>query len=93
MGMCFAKSTIKDNNILLIEKNNSITYSLEGGLGVGYASKKIIFGTEFTFNVNTYHEDDVNAIVNDKVYGFIYFKYRFDTPDFIAKTYDRFANK
>jgi hypothetical protein len=69
------------------------TYSLEGGLRVGYASKKIILGTEFTFNVNTYHEDDVNAIVNDKVYGFIYFRYRFDTPDFIARTYDRFAKK
>ncbi len=93
LGFRFTKSTLETNDTLSIEKYTATTYSLEGGLQLGYASKKIIFGAGFTFNINDYNEDEVNAIVNDKVYGIVYFGYRLDTPSFIARTYDKFAEK
>ncbi len=66
---------------------------MEGVLQARYTSKKIIFGAGFTFDLNGYNEDEANAIVNDKVYGIVYFGYRLDTPSFIARTYDKFAEK
>jgi hypothetical protein len=93
LGVRFTKSTLTNNNISSTEKSNTFTYALEGGLQLGYASKKIIFGAGFTFDVNGYNEDKVNAVVNDKIYGLIYFGYRLNTPGFIDRTYNKFAEK
>jgi hypothetical protein len=75
------------------ENNTATSYSLEGGFQVGYASKKIIFGSGFSFNFNGYNEDELNTIGNDKAYGLVYFGYRLDAPGFISKTYDKLAEK
>ncbi len=93
LGVRFSKSTLTNTNMRSIEKNTAFTNALEGGLQVGYASKKVIFGAGFTFDVNGYNEDKVNAVVNDKIYGLIYFGYRLNTPGFIDRTYNKFAKK
>ena len=95
IGMAFSKTklTNTNNNQKTSEKSTGITRALEGGLQVGYASKKIILGTGFTFDLNGYNSDKFNVVANNKFYGLIYFGYRFNTPKFIDKTYNKFAEK
>jgi Domain of unknown function (DUF4421) len=93
IGVRFAKSSLTENDISLYEKYASFTYALEGGLQLGYASRRIIFGASLTFNINAYNEDSSNAIVNDKIYGVFYFGYRLNAPRFIDRTYKKYAEK
>ena len=93
LGVRFANSTLESNDMISTENNTATSYSLEGGFQVGYASKKIIFGSGFSFNFNGYNEDELNTIGNDKAYGLVYFGYRLDAPGFISKTYDKLAEK
>lgn len=93
LGVRFSKRTLTNTNLRSIEKNTAFTNALEGGLQVGYASKKVVFGAGFTFDVNGYNKDKINAVANDKIYGLIYFGYRLNTPGFIDRTYNKFAKK
>lgn len=93
IGLRFAKSTLTENEVRSVEKHTAFTQALEGGIQLGYASKKIIFGAGVNFNVNAYEEDKTNAIVNDKLYGLVYFGYRINTPGLIERTYQKFAEK
>lgn len=93
MGIRFTKSTLTENEVRSVERYNSFIYALEGGLQLGYASRKVIFGAGFTFEMNGYNEDKTNAIVNDKIYGLLYFGYRFNAPGFIDRTYKKYAEK
>ena len=94
VGVKFTKSSLTNaNNERFTEKYNSFTSALEGGMQLGYDSKKIVFGASVNFDINGYKEDKLNAIENDKIYGVIYFGYRFETPGFIDRTYNKFAKK
>ena len=93
LGVRFSKFTLTENDISTGENNTYFTNILEGGLQIGYASRKIIFGAGFNFDVNWYNEDKFNAVENDKIYGLIYFGYRLNTPGFIDRTYEKFAKK
>lgn len=93
MGIRFTKSTLTENKVRSVERYNSFIYALEGGLQLGYASRKVLFGAGFTFEMNGYNEDKTNAIVNDKIYGLLYFGYRFNAPGFIDRTYKKYAEK
>jgi hypothetical protein len=93
LAVNFSKNTITNNNIQSISRSTEFSTSLEGSLQIGYASKKIIFGGGFKFDVNNYDVDELNTVLNDKTYGFIYFGYRFNTPGFIDRTYSKFADK
>jgi len=93
LAVNFSKNTITNNNIQSISRSTEFSTSLEGSLQIGYASKKIIFGGGFKFDVNNYGVDELNTVLNDKTYGFIYFGYRFNTPGFIDRSYSKFADK
>ncbi len=92
-GIRFSKSSLTTENVRSVEKNSSFIYALEGGLQLGYASRKILFGAGLNFDINGYNEDKTSAIVNDKIYGVIFFGYRFNTPGFIDRTYKKYAEK
>lgn len=93
VGVRFSNLTESVNGV--IQKSNNTVYprALEGGMQMGYASRKIVFGLGFSFDVNAYNEDAVNVVENDKFYGLVYFGYRFNTPPFIDRTYNKFAKK
>lgn len=94
VGVKFTNSSLtNDNNERFTEKYTSFTHALVGGMQLGYASKKIVFGASFNFDVNGYKEDQFNAIENDKIYGVIYFGYRFETPGFIDRAYNELEEK
>jgi hypothetical protein len=84
---------VSKNNIKTVSHSTEFVESLEGSLQIGYASKKIIFGGGFKFDVNSYDIDTSNTVVNNKTYSFIYFGYRFNTPKFIDNAYNKFADK
>lgn len=92
-GIRFSSLKYTENEIRTQESNTYLTSALEGGLQIGYASKKIIFGAGLTFDANWNDEDRLGALENNKVYFLIYFGYRFNTPGFIGRAYEKFANK
>ncbi len=93
MAVNFSKNTVLNNNIQSITRSTEFSTSLDGSLQIGYASKKIIFGGGFTFSSNSQDVDELNTVLNDKTYSFIYFGYRFNTPGFIDRAYSKFADK
>jgi hypothetical protein len=93
IGVRFSKTQETLNDISSERKNTAFTRTLEGGLDLGYADKKIVFGIGFTFDVNGYNEDKFNAVETNNIYGKVYFGYRFNTPGFIDRTYNKLAKK
>jgi hypothetical protein len=93
LSVNFSKSSVSKNNIQSISSSTEFSQSLEGSLQIGYASKKVVFGGGFKFDVNSYDVEALKTVVNDKTYSFIYFGYRFNTPGFIDRTYSKFADK
>ncbi|MNL53127.1 hypothetical protein D3C87_1763500 [compost metagenome] len=87
------KDKSKDSGVETIEKETYFTRNLDGGLKMGYNSDRILFGASLNFSVSSYNEDKNNRISNDKVYGLLYFGYRFDAPGFIAKPVEKIDNK
>ena len=92
-GVRFSKIRETLNDINSERTQTAFTRTLEGGANIGYASKKIVFGLGFTFDINGYNEDKFNAVETNSIYGAIYFGYRFNTPGFIDRTYNKFAKK
>ncbi len=93
LGVRFSKTQETLNELRSELSNTVFTRTLEGGANLGYASKKIVFGLGFTFDVNGYNEDKFNAVQTNNIYGKIYFGYRLNTPGFIDRTYNKFAKK
>ena len=93
LGVRFSKLSETIDITESVVSKTSFTRSLEGNFQVGYASRKIVFGLGFTFDVNGYEENAVNAVLNDRFYGNINFGYRFNAPPFIDRTYTKFAKK
>ena len=58
---------------------------LDGGLQLGFNSKKYYFGAEANFDVNAYNEDQMTNIVDDEIYAKVYFGYRFKAPKILQK--------
>lgn len=85
IGVKFTDSKSNELGIQSQEHNDYFTTSLIGGLKIGYNSERILFGASFNFDSNSYNETQNKVISNEKVYGLLYFGYRFDTPKFISK--------
>ena len=93
IGVKFMKDKSKDAGVETIEKETYFTRNLDGGIKMGYNSDRILFGASLNFSISSYNEDKNNIISNDKVYGLLYFGYRFDAPGFIAKPVEKIDNK
>lgn len=93
IGVRFSKDTSTEAGEKSIDKQTYFTRFLEGGIKLGYNSDNILFGASFNFNANWYNEDSKNHIENDKIYGLVYFGYRFNAPKFIAKPVEKVEDK
>ena len=93
IGVKFMKDKSRNSGVETVEKETYFTRNLDGGLKMGYNSDRILFGASLNFSISSYNEDRNNIISNDKVYGLLYFGYRFDAPGFIAKTVEKIDDK
>lgn len=86
IGLRFLNATSDKASGGTKEKKTLVTRSLETGLQLGYSSERIIGGIRFNFDALWYNETSSALVENDAIYGLVYFGYRFDTPNFVAKT-------
>ena len=93
LGVKFLKDKSTDSGVESVERNNYFTKNLDGGLKLGFNSDRILFGASLNFSASSYNEDKNTVISNDKVFGLLYFGYRFDAPDFIKKPIDKISTK
>jgi hypothetical protein len=77
-----------ENGDFLKEKNQHIINELDGGLQLGFSSKKVIFGVNVNVDVNWYDEDKTTNIIDNKVYAKVYFGYRFNPPKVVQKPFN-----
>jgi hypothetical protein len=88
LGLRFSKAESGIGNPISTERNTYLTRRLEGGLNLGYSSKRIIYGININFSADWYNEDKVSITENDQFYGLLYFGYRFDAPQVIEKVFN-----
>lgn len=93
VGVKFMKDKSRNSGAETVEKETYFTRNLDGGIKMGYNSNRILFGASLNFSISSYNEDKNNVISNDKVYGLLYFGYRFNAPGFISKPVEKIDNK
>ncbi|MGO4772504.1 DUF4421 family protein [Flavobacterium sp. W22_SRS_FK3] len=93
IGVKFLNDKSIDSGVGSIEKESYFTRNIEGGIKIGYNNERILFGASLNFDGSSYNQDKTTVITNDKVYGLLYFGYRFDAPGFIAKPVEKIDDK
>lgn len=92
IGVKFLNDKNISSGVKTIENETYFTQNLEGGLKIGYNSDRVLFGASLNFNASSYNEDK-STVTNDKVYGLLYFGYRFNAPEFISKPVEKVDEK
>ena len=90
-GISFSNS---ETTIGTTVTKDNITYfmtGLESGLQLGFASKKVIFGLKYNYDLYWYQGQERTFVDNNRTYGLLYVGYRFNAPRFVAKPYDKFS--
>jgi len=85
LGMRFSNYQEGGNRIIFKEKKQHIISELDGGLQLGFSSKKIIFGVKANFYMNWYNDSKTTTVIENKVYTKMYFGYRFNSPKILQK--------
>ncbi|MCI9845132.1 DUF4421 family protein [Flavobacterium pectinovorum] len=93
IGVKFLNDKSIDSGVETVEKERYFTRNIEGGIKIGYNSERILFGASLNFENSSYNQDKTTVITNDKVYGLLYFGYRFDAPDFVSKPIKKIGDK
>ncbi|PXY45329.1 hypothetical protein DMB68_11650 [Flavobacterium hydrophilum] len=93
IGVKFLNDKSVDSGVETIEKETYFTRNIEGGIKLGYNSKRILFGASLNFDDSSYNEDKATVISNNKIYGLLYFGYRFDAPEFVSKPIEKIDDK
>jgi len=93
VGVKFMESKQVDSGIQKTENDTYFTKHLDGGLKLGYNSEKIYLGSSLNFNESWYNETKSKVISNNKVFGYLYFGYRFNAPSFVKKPVETIEKK
>ncbi|MBE15561.1 MAG: hypothetical protein CL867_04875 [Cytophagaceae bacterium] len=86
-GIRFSKSG--QSNTTKTENNTYYPLSLDGGIQLGYSSRKWIYGVNLKFETTWYNENSTTNIANDRLFAKLYFGYRFDPPKAVEKVFKR----
>lgn len=89
LGASFSRSHSVDNGVAEQDRNNYLTSFLEGGLKIGFNSKRFVIGTGLNFNSSWYEDNVSGRVSNDRFFGIIYFGYRFNEPVLLGKAYNK----
>ena len=93
LGIRFSNYEEEENDTSFKEKNQHLINALEGGLQLGYSSRKIIFGVNINFDASWYNEDKTTNVIDDKVYAKLYLGYKFNPPKIIQKLFKKTNKK
>ncbi len=93
LGLRFSSYSSVENGITTREHKNYFTRFVEGGIKVGFNTPRLVAGAGFNFNVNWYNEDKSSVSQNDKLFGILYFGYRFGAPRILTDTYSKMSKK
>jgi hypothetical protein len=93
IGVKFTDTETEEAGLQTKENKNYFTTSLIGGIKMGYNSERILFGASLNFDSMAYNESQNQVVSNEKVYGLLYFGYRFDAPKFISKPINKINDK
>ena len=93
IGVSFSRYREELDGMRTEERNSYLIRALEGGIQIGFASERWVFGTSFIFDVNGYDEDRLGSVDNNKLFAQIYVGYRLNTPGFIDRAYNKAARK
>jgi len=93
IGVKFLNDKSIDAGVESEEKKTYFTRNIEGGIKLGYNSDRILCGASLNFDDSSYNQDKSTVITNGKVYGLLYFGYRFDAPEFISKPIEKIDEK
>jgi hypothetical protein len=87
LGIRYSRYHTTEKGAASSGRNTYFTRFLEGGLKLGYNTRRWVAGGGFTFNVNWYNEDPGRVVEQDKFYGIVYLGFRFGTPRKITAAY------
>lgn len=90
-GVSFSKNRITLNATSTEDSTTFFKTALESGLQIGYASERVIFGVTFNYDLYWYDGEENTFVDNNKTYALLYFGYRFNSPRFVTKSYDKFT--
>ncbi len=93
LGVSFSRYQEDVSDLRLKENNTYLTRSVEGGIQIGYAAERWVFGASFLFDVNGYDEERLGSVENNKFFAQVYVGYRLNTPGFIDRAYNKAAKK
>ena len=93
LGVSFSRYRETIDNSSNNVRSTYLIRALEGGIQIGYAAERWVFGSSFLFDINGYDEDRLGSVENNKLFAQIYIGYRLNTPGFINRAYDKFAKK
>jgi hypothetical protein len=88
IGIRFSKYLDTTPEGFIKSKDSYTTQALDGGIQLGYSSRKVIFGVNLNFDVNGYKENSETTITNDKLYGLLYFGIRLTPPKAVSKFFN-----
>lgn len=74
-------------------KETYFTRNIDGGLKIGYNTDRILFGASLNVKASSYNESKNTIVTNDKVYGLLYFGYRFGATNVVSKNVEKVTNK
>lgn len=93
LGVKFLNDKSINSGVQTAEKHTYFTRNIEGGIKIGYNNNRILCGASLNFDDSSYNQDRTTVITNGKVYGLLYFGYRFDAPELVSKPIDKIGEK
>ena len=94
VGIDFHTTKYFNNNEYTSSSNASMFFALKTGIFAGYNGKKIYFGGEYNYNVNSekFNDDDI-TLLPIKSNFHLFFGYRFKAPKQVRKPVEYIENK
>lgn len=93
LGISFSRYKEIVDGAATEERNTYLIRMLEGGMQIGYAAERWVFGSSFVFDVNGYDDERLGSVENNKFFAQIFVGYRLNTPGFIDRAYNKAARK
>ncbi|MGB5237133.1 MAG: DUF4421 family protein [Flavobacteriaceae bacterium] len=93
LGVSFSRYKEDVADMRIEESRTYLTRGIEGGIQIGYAAERWVFGSSFVFDVNGYDEERLGSVENNKFFAQVYVGYRLNTPGFIDRGYNKAARK
>lgn len=90
IGIRYSRTVSTELGITSWERNTHMVYFLEGGLRLGFNSRKWVTGAGLNLNYNWFRVPASGRVSNDLFYGVVYIGYRLNEPRVLNRAYRKF---